>query len=81
MTAAESSQRGAENRTEAADAYIRSFRDPAGVVYRSGHRILRTVRPENAAELDEFLATRTARESMDGGKLVRSVRISPEDLP
>ena len=81
MTAAESCPRGSENRAEAADVLIRSFRDPAGAVYRHGHRILRAVRAQSAAELDEFLITRTARESMDAGKLVRSIRISPDEFP
>ena len=76
MTAAESSPRGAENRAEAADVLIRSFRDPAGAVYRHGRRILRAVRPDTAAELDEFLTTRTARESMDAGHKEMDVKIA-----
>ncbi len=71
----------AENRAGGRHSAIKSFRDPAGAVYRHGNRILRIVRPENAAELDQFLTTRTAREAMDAGKLVRSTRISPEEFP
>ena len=71
----------AENRAGGRHSAIKSFRDPAGAVYRHGNRIVRIVRPESAAELDQFLTTRTAREAMDAGKLVRSTRISPEEFP
>jgi SAM-dependent methyltransferase len=57
----------------------RSFRDPAGSVLRYRGRILRTVHRDHAAELEAFLATRSAQEAMDAGQLVRSLRISPEE--
>src|SRR5579862_6841338 len=60
---------------------LRSFRDPSGAVLRYQGRILRTVKPEGTADLEGFLATRTAREAMESGKLVRSVRISPAEVP
>ncbi len=78
--AAESSEHGTDNRA-GRDISIQSFRDPAGAVYRHDGRIFRAVRPESAAELDTFLTTRAAREFMDAGKLVRSIRISRDELP
>jgi SAM-dependent methyltransferase len=63
------------------ESTVRSFRDPAGTVLRYRGRILRTVHWENAAELEAFLATRAAREAMDSGQLVRSLRIPPEEAP
>ena len=57
-----------------------SFRDPAGRVLRSAGRILRAVKPDSAAELEAFLATRAAREALDHGKLVRSARIPFEKV-
>jgi len=59
----------------------KSFRDPAGAVWRTGDRILRTVRSDGAADLDDFLATRTARAAMERGNLVRSVRLAPTEFP
>jgi hypothetical protein len=76
IAAAEPLENGAETRAAGRHTAIESFRDPAGAVYRHGNRILRAVRPESAAELDEFLITRAAREAMDAGKLVSSIRIS-----
>ena len=61
-------------------AAIRSFRDPAGAVYRDGSRILRVVRPEHAGVLGEFLSTETARRAVDAGKLVRSIRLCGDEL-
>src|SRR5208283_773063 len=81
IAAAELSENGAKTGADGRHTAIKSFRDPAGAVYRHGNRILRVVRPESAAELDEFLATRAAREAMDAGKLVRSLRISPLASP
>src|ERR1700674_506857 len=63
------------------ESMARSFRDPAGTVLRYGGRILRTVHPDNASELEAFLATRAARDAMDAGQLVRSLRIPPEEAP
>jgi SAM-dependent methyltransferase len=60
-------------------ATFQSFRDPAGAVFRSGARILRAVRTESVADLDAFLSTRAAREAMESGKLVRSVRLGPDE--
>jgi len=53
----------------------RSFRDPAGAVLRHGSRILRIVYPESVTDLEAFLATGGARQAMEAGKLVRSVRL------
>jgi len=61
--------------TPAPDGGVRSFRDPAGVVLRHKGRILRLVRREYAAEMEAFLATPFARQSMDAGKLVDSAKI------
>ncbi len=60
---------------------LRSFRDPAGTVLRYHNRILRAVNPEGAADLEAFLSTRMAREAMESGSLVRSVRLLPNELP
>src|ERR1700682_6361081 len=60
---------------------LRSFRDPAGFLFQHGDRILRAVNSEAVSGLESFLNTRTAREAMERGKLVRSVRVSPADLP
>jgi SAM-dependent methyltransferase len=49
-----------------------SFRDPAGSVIRSRDRILRAVRQEFAAEMEAFLSTRTARDSVESGTLISS---------
>ncbi len=59
----------------------KSFRDPAGAVWRADDRILRTVHTDSAADLDAFLATRTARAAMERGNLVRSVRLAPTEFP
>jgi SAM-dependent methyltransferase len=64
-----------ETREAGAEAVFVSFRDPAGKVLRGGGRVLRAVRPASAVELEEFLATGTAREAMQTGKLVRSMRV------
>jgi predicted nicotinamide N-methyase len=53
-----------------------SFRDPAGSVIRSRDRILRVVRPEFVAQLEAFLCTRIARESVESGTLVSSEKVS-----
>lgn len=58
---------------------VRSFRDPAGAVVRHDGRILRLVRPENALELDRFLATECARNAIENGLLVRSARVETPD--
>ncbi len=60
---------------------VKSFRDPAGAVYRRDDRILRVVRPESAEETAQFLATRMAREAMDAGEFVRSTRIHADEIP
>jgi len=58
----------------------RSFRDPAGSVIRSRDRILRVVRPEFVAEMEAFLSTQTARESVKSGTLISSERIPSDAL-
>lgn len=60
---------------------VRSFRDPAGFVVRRGERVLRVVRPEAAADLEAFLQTCLAREAMDAGELVCSVRLPAAEIP
>lgn len=52
-----------------------SFRDPAGSVIRSRDRIFRVVRPEFVAEMEAFLATRTAHGAVESGTLISSERI------
>lgn len=81
MIAAEFSEHCTENRAASRQAFLKSFRDPAGAVYRHGDRILRSVRAESAGTLDAFLTSRVARNSIDAGKLVRSIRISRDELP
>ncbi len=65
----------------APDARTATFRDPAGSVLRDGERIVRIVRPEFLGELEAFLETRTANESVDSGRLISSSRLSPEAIP
>jgi hypothetical protein len=57
----------------------RSFRDPAGTVYRLPGRILRAVHSPFVQDLEDFLATSTARKATDERNLVRSVRRSPSE--
>jgi SAM-dependent methyltransferase len=57
----------------------RSFRDPAGTVLRSAGRILRAVEPGSVGELENFLATQAARDAIEAGKLVTSVRLTLEE--
>ncbi len=65
---------------EAAPAdFARSFRDPAGTLFRDGQRILRQVNGGAVASLESFLRTRTAQEAVQRGELVRSEQLS-EDL-
>jgi len=52
-----------------------SFRDPAGSVIRSRDRILRVVRPEFVAELEAFLCTRIARDTVASGTLISSEKV------
>ena len=65
----------------AAPRTVRSFRDPSGFVIRHGDRIFRGVHPSGAADLETFLETRVARDAMESGKLVRSVRIPAAEVP
>jgi hypothetical protein len=60
---------------------VRSFRDPAGFVIRAGDRIFRVVNSSAAAGLEAFLETRLARDAMDSGRLVRSVRVPSSEAP
>jgi hypothetical protein len=53
-----------------ADSGIVSFRDPAGRLFQHDGRILRAVRPEAAAILEEFLGTELARAWTASGSLV-----------
>jgi SAM-dependent methyltransferase len=59
---------------EAASPAQGSFRDPGGRLYDLDGRILRAVEPSHAASLEAFLASRTAREAVAHGSLVRSKR-------
>ncbi|HLX46254.1 MAG TPA: class I SAM-dependent methyltransferase [Bryobacteraceae bacterium] len=63
------------------DPVFRSFRDPAGNLIRHRGRILRTVRPEAVPDLEAFLSTPVARNAMDQGKIVPSVRIPSSAVP
>lgn len=47
---------------------------------RHGDRIFRVVNPSGAADLEAFLQTRLARDAMESGKLVRSVRVPPAEV-
>jgi SAM-dependent methyltransferase len=58
-----------------------SFRDPAGVLYRVSGRVLRAVHASNVGDLEDFLATRAAREATKSSQLVRTERISPAEYP
>jgi len=61
-----------------------SFRDPDGLVFRSGNRILRYVLPHAANDVRAFLASKLAANWIQNGKLVRSLiveNITAIDLP
>lgn len=58
-----------------------SFRDPSGFVWPEDDRILRAVNSLGFATLEAFLETRLAREAMDAGQLVRSVRVAKSEIP
>src|SRR2546430_1675455 len=60
---------------------IGSFRDPAGILFRHGDRILRAGNESGTADLEPFLETKTARQAMESGKLVRSVRVPVSEVP
>lgn len=55
----------------------RSFRDPAGVVYRDGDRIVRSVHSQHVEELEYFLGTEAARSAIARGDLVTTNKLSP----
>jgi SAM-dependent methyltransferase len=57
----------------------RSFRDPAGCLFRYRGRILRAV--HDPADLEYFLHTGTARRAVEAGKLVRSARVPRSEMP
>jgi SAM-dependent methyltransferase len=59
----------------------RSFRDPAGTLYRFPDRILRAVQPGYVKDLEDFLATAAAREAIQSGRLVRSVPVPSSEYP
>jgi SAM-dependent methyltransferase len=58
-----------------------SFRDPGGRLYRLHGRILRAVEPSHIATLEAFLSSRTAREALGHGSLVRSKRVPAAENP
>src|SRR5437868_13088379 len=64
-----------------AHAMRRSFRDPAGVLIHYEDRILRSIHPSGIANLEAFLATQAARDAMESGRLVRSVRVPLSEFP
>ncbi len=59
-----------------AAAPVASFRDPAGKLVRHRGRILRTIHPDAIADFEAFLATTTAREATEAGRLVSSNRVA-----
>ena len=59
---------------------IRSFRDPDGMLFARRPHPAR-VKPAARQALQRFLKTRTAREAMEHGKLVRSTRVDPGEFP
>ncbi len=59
----------------------RSFRDPAGTLYRFPDRILRAVQPAHIKDLQDFLATSAARDASEDGRLVRSAPVPPSEYP
>lgn len=59
----------------------KSFRDPAGTLHRFPDRILRSVEPAAAKDLEDFLATPAARDAIEDGQLVRSVPVPPSEFP
>jgi SAM-dependent methyltransferase len=56
---------------------LRSFRDPDGFVFQSGHRILRCVFPHAAANIRLFLSSPCAVQWMQEGILSLSVILDP----
>ena len=58
-----------------------SFRDPAGFVFLHEGRILRSVNRDFVDTFEEFLASSTAREAVEGGELVRTARLTERFLP
>src|SRR5260370_5983952 len=61
-------------------AKCKSFRDPAGFVFRAGDRVLRAVHPGSCQMLREFLALPVAREFVRQGRLISSsFQIEPEE--
>ena len=66
--------------TAEADApHVKSFRDPAGGVFRHQGRVLRTVKPAFVPEFESFLATRVAREGIDSGRIPKTWRLGPTE--
>jgi SAM-dependent methyltransferase len=65
---------------EADSATLKSFRDPAGSVFRHRGRILRSVHAAFTGDLHAFLDTRAAREAVESGTLVRSSRLTGAEL-
>src|SRR5262249_32145659 len=65
---------------EEATPTFRSFRDPSGVLFRQGDRILRSVNDAAVQDLEAFLQTRTARDATRSGKLVGSQRVPASDI-
>jgi SAM-dependent methyltransferase len=58
-----------------------SFRDPAGMLFRLPGRILRTVQRPHVQDLEAYLASRTASQFVQDGRLVWSERVAPSECP
>ena len=67
--------------TSEANAGHSSFRDPAGFVLHHQGRVLRSVNRDVAAAFEEFCGSRTAREAVEAGELVRTEKIAHRYLP
>jgi SAM-dependent methyltransferase len=61
----------AVSRSSARDTpVVRSFRDPAGIVFTLGDRVLRVVNASGAEDLIAFLSSRTGRSLIEAGHVV-----------
>jgi SAM-dependent methyltransferase len=58
----------------------RSFRDPAGFVFRSGRRVLRAVEPSAFATLEQFLDSQDARSFIEANRLVKTWFPNPSEF-
>src|SRR5687767_1432017 len=63
--------------TAAAPPLVASFRDPDGRLFVRPDRVFRAVRPEAAAQLNDFLRTPWARELVAQKKLISTDAVTP----